>query len=634
MCLSDVCTSEILFVDQSLTSDCTVYNYTTRQCFGGIYKAYTSLTSAADVAIPGDTVVIRGGTYNEQLAPKHSGTVSAPILYSNFTAESVVITGSTLSPAIWLFQCSYITIQGVKVANVQRWLAALGSHHLIIRTNSFSNANDPGGSSKTGLFFQESDNNIIQNNVIDNSTQDNLAFIHSNRNLIEGNSISNAAHTLWTFKCSSRNILRRNYFRNKLQKIGEIYDCENVGYGDAGYAKITILDSTKYNVVEDNIFDYTASPVNASPYAGIQLAAQNTIIRRNLFYSCLGPGIDLALYSDEARNNYKNTIYNNVFFSNEFGGMSISGLQGNGYSFHGNIVCNNIFYRNKFSQYDKRWQWYDILNNKPVQIITGRTSDILFARNCIFNSANDELWTIAYGDRTSAANPAPQSLKWWETNHPSLFLATIEANPLFVDTASRNFHLLPASAMIDAGAFMAVTMSESNGDNTTLSADNVSFFSNGFGITGGDTIQLQGSTETAVITDIDYKQNKITLNKPLNWQKGQGVALKFNGKSPDIGAFETLSVSGTEVKDTEAEEFALYPNPAADILSIDCTSGICSKDCTVKYHLTTVSGRHILTVESNKPHTIIPLVTIANGVYRIIAEYGAHRSAMMLMVIR
>ena len=46
----------------------------------------------------------------------------------------------------------------------------------------------------------------------------------------------------------------------QLQKIGEVYDCDNVGHGDSPYSKITSLNDTKHNVIEQNVFAFTTSP--------------------------------------------------------------------------------------------------------------------------------------------------------------------------------------------------------------------------------------------------------------------------------------------------------------------------------------------------------------------------------------
>lgn len=623
----------VIFVDNTLSSDCSSYNYTTRQCSGGTYRAYKNLKGAADVAVAGDTVVIRGGNYNEQLAPTNSGTEDKPILFAAFNNEQVVISGASLAPAVWIYQRAYITLQGITVNNVQRWMAVLGSHHIIIRFNNFSNANDAGGSSKTGLFFQESHHNIVQNNVIDNSTQDNLAFVHCHHNLVEGNRITRAAHTLWALKCSSYNILRGNYFHNQYQKIGEIYDCDNVGYGDLSYNKITIADSTKFNVVEGNVFAYTSTPINASPYAGIQHAGQYCLIRRNIFYNCLGPGIDLTLYADEARNNYGNKVYNNVFFKNEFGGISVSGVKGNGYNFHDNYIFNNIFYQNKFSQYDTRWQWYSSLKDKALQIMTGRTSDVVFVRNNLLNSTPGELWTIAYGDRTSSTNPPPQTLSWWEANYPTLFIANMESEPLFTDTAKRDFHLLPTSRLIDSAAFMGVVASDGSG--TVLPVTNATYFCDGFGISRGDTIQLQGESSYALIQQIDYAKNTLTLDRELQWHAKQGIALKYEGKGPDLGAFESPSVLSAVEQDREAQEgLALYPNPGNGMLYL---KGMMSSAPVYSISVNTALGETVFEQKADVVNILnmlsegIDLRGLSAGVYYV-RVYAANATSVLVYI--
>ena len=70
-----------------------------------------------------------------------------------------------------------------------------------------------------------------------------------------------------------------------------------------------------------------------------------------------------------------------------------------------------------------------------------------------------------------------------------------------------------------------------------------SYFYDGHGIDReiGDTIQLTGgagSSDVAVVKAIDYAANTLTLDRALTWAKGQGVALRYAGTAPDMGAFE------------------------------------------------------------------------------------------------
>ncbi len=537
--------AQTIYVDPLLTADCAGnYSVANRDCSGSDGDAYKTLTSAANAANAGTEVLLREGVYNVQLSPKYSGQENAYITFKNYKNEVVELTGELLAPAIWIMERNFIVIEGLHVHDVDRWFNALGCHHIIIRENKFENALNPYGSSKTGLFLQACSNVKILNNIIHDSNEDNIGLIDCDYNLIEGNTITKATHVLWTLKCSNYNIIRGNYFHNEIQKIGEIYDCANCGYGEGDFPKLHSVDDAKYNVVEDNIFAFTASSGDHSPYSGIQYAAQNGIIRNNVFYENVGPPLALTYYPDEAGNNYGNRISHNVFFNNDFGGIQISGSDSPDFS--DQQIKNNIFYKNQFVQNDFRWSWYEELNNKPVQIITGRDSGIWIENNNIFSSEPDELYVIARGRRNSDSNDAPESLTWWEANYPEAYHSNLQANPDFVDEANKDFNLKEGSPMIDAGAFLTIT-SSSGLDATSMEVDDAGWFIDGFGLISGDTIQLEGQSCYALIVSIDYTTNTLKLDRALSWEANLGVSMRYNSVGPDIGAFEYANKKGSKV---------------------------------------------------------------------------------------
>lgn len=601
--------AQVIYVDPQLPADCVGnYSVSNRDCNGSDGDAYKTLQSAANAATAGTQVFIREGIYNEQLSPQNSGEKNNYITFKNFGSEVVEITGESLAPAIWIKQKDYIIIEGLKVHDVNRWLNALGCNHLIIQNCIFDNATNQWGSSKTGIFMQACNHNKILNNIIHETTQDNIGLIDSDYNLIEGNTITKALHTLWTLKCSNYNIIRGNYFHNEIQKIGEIYDCDGVGYGEGDFPKISSLDDTKYNVVENNIFAYTASSGDHSPYSGIQYAAQHGIIRNNIFYECVGPPISLSLYSDEAKYNYSNRISHNVFFDNEFGGIEISGSES--YNFSDQKIKNNIFYKNQFIQHDTRWAWYDELNNKPVQIFTGRYYDITIENNNIFSTEVDELYTIAYGSRTSSSNVPPQPLSWWETYRGQAFKSNLQVNPGFVDEANKDFHLQENSPMIDAGMFLAKT-TNSGTNSTVMEVDDAGWFIDGFGIVSGDTIQLEGQTSYAVIRSINYTTKSLTLDRATTWETEQGVSRKYSGLKPDVGTYEYSSLStgiGRNLHDNG--EIKITPNPTTGLLHVELNS----RDNIDKIFVYNSMGQSMVQQDNNSE---LDISGLRSGIYYI-----------------
>ncbi|RDH81826.1 MAG: hypothetical protein DIZ77_09210 [endosymbiont of Seepiophila jonesi] len=121
-------------------------------------------------------------------------------------------------------------------------------------------------------------------------------------------------------------------------------------------------------------------------------------------------------------------------------------------------------------------------------------------------------------------------------SNPELFRNFIEADPKYVNEGNNDFTPTSGSPLLDSGRFLT----RNAGSGTEIPVNDSSWFQDGFDIPGekGDEIQLQDQQQRARILAVDYKTNQITLDRPLTWNKGQGLTLSYNGKGPDIGAIE------------------------------------------------------------------------------------------------
>ncbi|MGZ0709522.1 InlB B-repeat-containing protein [Coraliomargarita sp. W4R53] len=517
----------LIFVDPLLAeSYCDDYTPETRSAGSGDQVAYNSLAGAAAVATAGDIVEIRAGTYSNPLEPQNSGTVESPLTFRNYNDEAVTITGETMIPAITINDRSYLIIEGLTVSNVRRWMYALNAHHNVIRNNTFSGALDTDNSSKTGLYFEEATFNRIIDNVIHDSTADNLTLLMSDNNLVAGNTITEAGHTLWVIKGGNRNIIRDNYFSNSIQKIGEVYDCHNVGFSQ----KFTFPDATKFNVIERNTFAKTSDYYSTSGDNGIQYAGQNGIVRLNVFYDN-NVGIGMQFYSNEALHNKYNRIYQNTFHENRSGGVATSSP--NSAEYIDNVFINNILNKNTESS-----------GIKPYQLVyRGGIDGIVFDHNNL-SSGTGPVNVIG------AWQGGGNTLAWFEANYSSFFMNNTDIDPQFVDTSNRDYSLQPSSPMIDAGMFLTTTTSAGSG--RVIPVADAGFFHNGFDIEGelGDRVQFEGASAVFMIVDVDYTNHTITLDADATWTNGQGVSLAYNGSAPDLGAFE---FSSSVELDTDAD---------------------------------------------------------------------------------
>lgn len=102
---------------------------------------YQTIQKAASVMVAGDTCYIRGGVYRETVTPLNSGSSSAPITFTNYNGESVLVTGLDEVHGDWspdiddIYQISVLMPLGSKnqvfiegdVAQEARWPNNTGS---------------------------------------------------------------------------------------------------------------------------------------------------------------------------------------------------------------------------------------------------------------------------------------------------------------------------------------------------------------------------------------------------------------------------------------------------------------------------------------------------------------------------
>ncbi len=515
-----------IYVDPQVSlSPCTKYTPSARNCGTGSDTAYATIAAASAAATPGTTVLIRGGSYNEPLAPQMSGAPGQYITFKNYGAEPVFLGGEI---GIVLSHRRYIWVEGVRVED-RLWLEANNSEASFAGTFQNRNFNvikncvfkrtPASGTTGNIRFVRSHDNRVLDNTIEDGN--DSILLIDSERNLVQGNRVTTGRHSLFGIRCGDYNVIRNNYFANPRQKIGEVYDC-----GQDTSAVPHSFNSTKHNLIENNIFAETSRYYSTSGGNGIQYSGQNGLIRKNIF-SNGNVGLGMQRYGDEALYNVNNRVYHNLFYSNEGGGVALgSGITNNHFK-------NNIFFLNKGCL-------PDCGAVSPGQILYSSNANggpswetTLFSHNSIFyTQPGQAVIEEVFGAGASIAN--------FNFQVGQVVVNSLEVNPQFVNTTTLDFRLQNNSPLIDAGDFLTKT-AEAKTNSTSLRVQDARYFYDGYGIAGeqGDLIQLQGGTTTARVVAVDYATNTLTLDRPLSWNAGQGVTLLFGGNAPDIGAFET-----------------------------------------------------------------------------------------------
>jgi hypothetical protein len=249
------------------------------------------------------------------------------------------------------------------------------------------------------------------------------------------------------------------------------------------------------NVFEGNRFTYAGLPPDDFGSFGLELMSRHAIVRNNFFYHNGGAGLTLSTkWHGGSHSNY---IFQNTFFHNgdeplvpdEYaGGLTIQTVDSGPGSPAGNVIKNNVFDQNRSGAITN-----DIFSSIASQIVTGN---------------------------------------WLEAGSPS-FIDDSGTDPF--DPSLPDLRLQSNSPCRNAGVWLT-TITSATGSGTVFDVDDANYFMDGYGITDGDLIQLDGQTAQVRIVAVDYDLARITVDTSLSWTQGQGVSLPYEGSAPDQGA--------------------------------------------------------------------------------------------------
>lgn len=482
---------------------------------------------------PGDIVHLLDGRYvNDPIRPGKSGTREAPIHYSAHAGAKPVLTSDEprgLEIAIDLRGRSHIVVDGVHVdgveshprARVQHFAEIENGSHNTIANSSFRYAHGWHGV----RLKDDAHHNKLLNNVIDfvgvyrddkgEDYGDAIQIVGgASSNLMQGNIVTRGAHNLLQVK-GQRNVIRRNTFDNDWSEV------EGTG---AGGRNLSLMG--KSNLFEENIVRNAGRSADVPSNAGMKTEGERNIVRRNFIYANSKEGITSESRSGQkiARNNriYHNTIHGNggpawglVFYK---GGDGVTG----------NVFKNNIVYGNRRDSSITDGDLLFRLDSNP----TGEVGQSVIEGNLIAKAGNDATIELR---GTSATVPLAEAEKRFDGH----IARNIAAEPVFAASdpeAPEDFALLPGSPGIDAG--VPLTRARQGGNGRTVPVEDASYFSDGFGVTLGDSIRI-GNNRPTRIMKIDYGANTLTLFDSVQWEQGAAVSLDYRGEAPDIGAVES-----------------------------------------------------------------------------------------------
>jgi hypothetical protein len=578
---------------------------------GTAASPWRTLARANAAVQPGDTVLVHGGTYHEQITPARPGLRDAPIVYLAAPGEYVVVDGTT-DNLIVVYVGNYTVLEGFTIRSQaaplitgvnDNWVNLVGDNitmrrcrviadgdpritywqlnqvsrgvlvygryvtieHCFVRgqqmgvelggsaprfftmqydtllSHGASNLviGSPFGAEKVDTTMQR---NLIEYCVMDTSwEEDNIQF--------EGNYVDPS------IPCNRGTIIRHCTFGHAAENCVDMKGCMYVvldnnmlyssegdndglkdGGDDVGGTGINLgaRESTRYVVVRRNaIWD---NHTGATMYDGYRFYNNVFLNNRRSYRGPNGtdPSLEFAGVTAWTMPNY-----NRCFINNIVGDQPNSG-----------VLFWKMDYGAKFS-----------INNN-LYFETG-------SRPKFYHRVSGNIVTTTGVDDWKAILASYSGYSFIGGKDQ----ASIEADPRFINVPafptdydpSWNFQIQSNSPCVDAGTPVTFAR-EGETESTTLIVDDPYFFTDGYGITGGDSIRIGGSAAVQILS-IDYENKTVEISEPRTWSAGDGVHLSYNGLAPDIG----LAESGTEVINLPASPQPVAPGDAATGLSANVT---------------------------------------------------------------
>lgn len=505
----------------------------------GTTGPWASIGKADDVMQPGDVCYVRGGIYSgtsHQFRSKVHGTATAPvsvIAYPGEVPKIMDINRYVVNFPFWISHSNHV-VAGLYFANNGCHLLLDGAKHCVISNNYFGHqyTNTGGTWDWAGVRLRgPAQFNAFRSNFVEkwgrvNSSGDDLGSLiaigngqlddQTYYNVIQGNVFRHGGHDCFQIE-AGWNVILNNYFENGPWISTNEYNQALPGLATNlywGYGGRIMKPGDFYsaqldhrNVFDGNVLLKSGPPPDDRGSFGIELGGSYSIYRRNVIAFTKGAGIYINT-SDAEGSNAKLVIFNQVYHNT----IAFTGLD----AVEGPTQITTSGFVDGISMTNYRQE--DKTNN-------------FIGNNILFENRN--------GDFNGRILSSAQLLgtNWLSAQGYPKFASTngyvFNTEPMLTYP---DFRLQADSPCIDAAGWLTTTTNSGMG--TFMPVSNPWLFSDGNRIVQGDTIQLEGSTNRAVITAIDLNTGILTLASPLTWSPGQGVALAYSGAAPDFGAYE------------------------------------------------------------------------------------------------
>ena len=507
--------------------------YDSSLLIGSANRPFSSLQSAANVVLPGDTVFVRGGVYfapdNVFVTPVlhvgRGGTAASPVRFESYQDEKVIFDGRAVLSSndngnrrgIYIpGNVSYVEISGIVVRNAFREGIMVNGDHVTVEDCIVENC---------GLNTNNAESLGIKFDFCQFHTARRCVVRHCYSGLTSKNASDGLYEDCLVYNCGftpggtpiypeNANGIGTAAARNGSDRVrmvrcvsfGNLDDQIDMGHSrDCSAEGCYVFNGNAQNIANGDGWGFKVGNDQDEP-VGSGRECRRNLVRYCIAFNNKSNGID-------ARDAIDGEFYNNTAYGNR-GQFGIStGSPGHAASFYNNLSWGND-QQDVFVGDDAKIGDYNNWANGAGGMLPAGDQHSIRANPGFANpdAAIDTSWQQFAADDVRGIMPTLNNIR-----------NQVTANFALTNTT-------PSTTSIDRGAFIAQTTSA--GAQTTqinVNKDPRRVFRN------GDAIRLEGGA-TAVIQSMTA--SRITVDRNVSFTNGAGVHLNFNGNSPDAGAGE------------------------------------------------------------------------------------------------